>query len=83
MGPDHRATDAPRVGPAKAYAEAAEVSGSGISYMPLTEVRAKFSDTIARANKGAWIMVVRNSKPIALIVPPEVAELLQRIGLVR
>ena len=51
--------------------------------MPLTEVRAKFSDTIARANKGAWIMVVRNSKPIALIVPPEVAELLQRIGLVR
>jgi hypothetical protein len=26
MGPDHRATDAPRAGPAKAHAEAAEVS---------------------------------------------------------
>jgi len=28
MGPDHRATDAPRAGPAKTHAEAAEVKRS-------------------------------------------------------
>jgi hypothetical protein len=45
MGPNHRATDAPRAGPAKAHAEAAEVSA---------RLMARFDAWLARFD--AWLI---------------------------